>query len=50
MTAANNIRLDADRDERGHADRFWALALACHAAEDARPKLPAPVARKPIGW
>jgi phage FluMu gp28-like protein len=50
VTAANNIRLDADRDERGHADRFWALALANHAADDFKLPLPAPLARKPMGW
>ena len=31
-TSAGNIRFDAERTERGHADRFWALALAVHAA------------------
>lgn len=31
-TAAGNIRFDADRGTNGHADRFWALALALHAA------------------
>ncbi|QOV90899.1 phage terminase large subunit family protein [Humisphaera borealis] len=50
VTAAGNVRFDADRDEAGHADRFWALALACHAADSAKERLPAPVARKPIGW
>lgn len=31
-TKANNIRFDADSSEiSGHADRFWALALALHA-------------------
>lgn len=32
-TAAGNIRYDAERSESGggHADRFWALALALHA-------------------
>jgi phage FluMu gp28-like protein len=50
VTAANNIRLDADRDERGHADRFWALALVNHAADNFRMPLPAPLARKPLGW
>ena len=30
-TAAGNIRFDAQRDAGGHADRFWALALALHA-------------------
>jgi phage FluMu gp28-like protein len=30
-TAANNVRLEAESDDAGHADRFWALALALHA-------------------
>ena len=32
VTSAGNIRFDAERSEDGHADRFWALALAAHAA------------------
>ncbi|WP_353566211.1 hypothetical protein [Haloferula sargassicola] len=32
-TAAGNIRFVADGDEDGHADRFWAVALAIHAAK-----------------
>ena len=32
VTSAGNIRFDAERTEQGHADRFWALALALHAA------------------
>ena len=31
-TAAGNIRFTAERSKDGHADRFWALALAIHAA------------------
>ncbi len=31
-TAAGNIRFMAERSKDGHADRFWALALAVHAA------------------
>ena len=31
-TAAGNIRFAADQSENGHSDRFWALALAVHAA------------------
>lgn len=31
-TAAGNIRFDAEHTDDGHADRFWALALAVHAA------------------
>lgn len=32
-TAAGNIRFEADRGPGGHADRFWALALAMHAGK-----------------
>jgi phage FluMu gp28-like protein len=40
-TAAGNVRFAADRGEGGHADRFWSLALAIHAAKDAgNPILP----------
>ena len=31
-TGAGNIRFTAERSKDGHADRFWALALALHAA------------------
>jgi len=31
VTAAGNIRFDAERTDDGHADRFWALALAREA-------------------
>lgn len=30
-TTSGNIRFDADRSDNGHADRFWALALALYA-------------------
>ena len=32
-TAAGNIRFAADRGEDGHADRFWAVALAIEAGK-----------------
>jgi phage FluMu gp28-like protein len=32
-TAAGNPRFDADRNEAGHADEFWAHMLALHAAD-----------------
>jgi len=35
------IRFDAARSEAGHADEFWALALACSAATQARTYVPA---------
>lgn len=34
VTAAGNIRLDAPETDGSHADRFWACALACHAASE----------------
>lgn len=34
-TTAGNIRFVAESTPDGHADRFWALALAIHAAEQA---------------
>jgi len=33
-TSAGNPRFDADRDEVGHGDYFWALALAVHGADN----------------
>ena len=33
-TLAGNIRFSADRGENGHSDRFWAVALAIHAAKN----------------
>ena len=33
-TSAGNIRFDAERSDNGHADRFWALALALHAVNN----------------
>ena len=32
VTAAGNVRFEAERTDAGHADEFWALALAMHAA------------------
>lgn len=32
-TASGNLRFTADRGKNGHSDRFWALALALHAAK-----------------
>jgi phage FluMu gp28-like protein len=49
-TAAGNVRLVADDDDDGHADRFWGLALAYQAADALRLPLPPPQERKPAGW
>lgn len=34
-TSAGNVRFVGERNADGHADRFWALALAIHAAKPA---------------
>ncbi|MFA6219604.1 MAG: terminase family protein [Erythrobacter sp.] len=36
VTGAGNIRFTAERTPDGHADRFWALALAIHAGSDSK--------------
>lgn len=33
-TSSGGIRISAERNADGHADRFWALALAAHAARE----------------
>ncbi len=45
VTAAGNIRFVAESTLDGHADRFWALALAVHAATN--PSGPVNVASRP---
>lgn len=37
-THSGNLRISAERTRHGHADRFWALALALHAAQCAQPR------------
>ena len=34
VTPAGNVRFDAEHTDRGHADRFWALALVVNAASE----------------
>ena len=34
VTAAGNVRYDAERTGDGHGDRFWAAALAMHATDE----------------
>lgn len=45
VTSAGNVRFTAERNADGHADRFWALALALHA--DSAPAGPPFVASRP---
>jgi phage FluMu gp28-like protein len=48
-TAAGNVRLEADSDDAGHADRFWALALAVHAAKESTSPFAPTVFDSPVG-
>ncbi len=34
VTTTNQVRFEAERDQDGHADEFWACALALEAAKD----------------
>jgi phage FluMu gp28-like protein len=34
VTMAGNVRFDAEHTDRGHADRFWALAMVINAASE----------------
>lgn len=34
FTQNGSMRFSASRNSNGHSDRFWALALACHAAKE----------------
>ncbi len=49
VTAGGNVRLNADSDDAGHADRFWAGALMTDAMDQARVPLPPSLLRKPLG-
>lgn len=46
-TASGNARFEGERDKDGHADRFWARALARHAAVDS--PLPPYAAARGVG-
>jgi len=49
VTSAGNVRYDAMSDSAGHADEFWAVALADHAAGRRGPRIGA-LAAKPAGF
>jgi phage FluMu gp28-like protein len=44
QSAGGNVRFAADRGKNGHADRFWALALAIDASQSAGAVPPLPTA------
>ncbi|MBI4719249.1 MAG: hypothetical protein HY763_15740 [Planctomycetes bacterium] len=48
-TASGQLRIAAPRTAGGHADRFWAAALAVHAAEDDGGPIEA-IAARPLGF
>jgi phage FluMu gp28-like protein len=35
---SGKVSFDAERNARGHADKFWAVALACQRERQADPK------------
>lgn len=41
VTTSGNVRYDAPRTAKGHADRAWALALALHAGSSVNPMVDA---------
>lgn len=47
-TGAGNVRFAGERGANGHADRFWALALAVHAARKYTPAGGIVPVRRPI--
>ncbi|NOT01717.1 MAG: hypothetical protein HOP29_13930 [Phycisphaerales bacterium] len=47
-SAGGNVRLLADNTDDGHADRFWAAALCCEAAEAGPPLLDCDYEHVPI--
>jgi phage FluMu gp28-like protein len=50
VSPGGDVRIVAESDTDGHADRFWAGALAVEAADLTHSPLPPPRARKPAGW
>lgn len=48
-TAAGNIRFDADRNETGHADEFWAHMLCLHAFGDGAVQIDFEAAGQTVG-
>ena len=38
VLASGKVSFDAERTNRGHADRFWAIALACQKERGQTPK------------
>jgi len=48
-TAAGNIQYDSDKNEKHHADRFWAMALALFGGMTSKPGLLAPIMVFPGG-
>jgi phage FluMu gp28-like protein len=49
ITAGGNVRLSAESDDAGHADRFWAGALMREAADEQKVQMTSH-AEKPAGW
>jgi hypothetical protein len=43
------VAFDAERTSRGHADRFWAIALACQKERGPGPKTGTEISMRVIG-
>jgi phage FluMu gp28-like protein len=50
VTAGGNVRLSAESDDAGHADRFWAGALMTESTDGSAQPLPPSRRNKPLGW
>jgi len=50
VSTTGNVRLDAEHTADGHADEFWAGALASAASDPNKTPLPAAARHKPVGW
>jgi phage FluMu gp28-like protein len=46
---SGKVAFDAERTSRGHADRFWAIALACQKERGPAPKVGTEIGVRVIG-
>ena len=49
VMASGKVCFDAEKTRRGHADRFWAIALACQKERGMAPKARTEVGVRVIG-
>lgn len=46
---SGKVTFDAERNARGHADKFWAVALACHRERQQAPPRSGGIAVRVLG-